>query len=72
MVQSECLIFIIGIFATFFTSWTVPQIRKSLRTKKTDAPNMAQYSLCVGMERIQATKKDKNETLEMPGRHVRQ
>jgi MtN3 and saliva related transmembrane protein len=37
MVLSEYLIFIIGIFATFFTLWsTVPQIRKSLRTKKTD------------------------------------
>ena len=37
MVSSEILIFIIGIFATFFTLWsTVPQIRKSLRTKKTD------------------------------------
>jgi MtN3 and saliva related transmembrane protein len=37
MVQSEYLIFIIGILATFFTLWsTVPQIRKSLRTKKTD------------------------------------
>ena len=37
MVLSEYLIFIIGILATFFTLWsTVPQIRKSLRTKKTD------------------------------------
>jgi MtN3 and saliva related transmembrane protein len=37
MVLSEYLIFVIGIFATFFTLWsTVPQIRKSLRTKKTD------------------------------------
>ena len=37
MIQSEYLIFIIGIFATFFTLWsTVPQIRKSLRTRKTD------------------------------------
>ena len=33
----DFLIFVIGIFATFFTLWsTVPQIRKSLRTKKTD------------------------------------
>ena len=33
----DSLIFVIGIFATFFTLWsTVPQIRKSLRTKKTD------------------------------------
>ena len=37
MVLSEFLIFVIGMFATFFTMWsTVPQIRKSLRTKKTD------------------------------------
>ena len=34
---NDYLIFIIGIFATLFTLWsTVPQIRKSLRTKKTD------------------------------------
>jgi MtN3 and saliva related transmembrane protein len=34
---SEYVIFIIGILATFFTLWsTVPQIRKSLRTRKTD------------------------------------
>ena len=33
----EYLIFLIGIFATFFTMWsTVPQIRKSMRTKKAD------------------------------------
>jgi MtN3 and saliva related transmembrane protein len=31
------MIFLIGILATFFTLWsTVPQIRKSLKTKKTD------------------------------------
>ena len=37
MVLSEYLIFVIGTLATFFTLWsTVPQIRKSLRTKKTD------------------------------------
>jgi MtN3 and saliva related transmembrane protein len=37
MVSSEILISVIGIFATFFTLWsTVPQIRKSLRTRKTD------------------------------------
>ena len=37
MVLHEYLIFIIGILATFFTLWsTVPQIRKSLRTRKTD------------------------------------
>lgn len=35
--MSDYLIFVIGIFATFLTVWsTVPQIRKSLRTKKTD------------------------------------
>ena len=37
MAVSEYLIFLIGILATFFSLWsTVPQIRKSLRTKKTD------------------------------------
>lgn len=37
MVDSEYLISVVGIFATIFTLWsTVPQIRKSLRTKKTD------------------------------------
>jgi len=37
MILNDYLIFVIGIFATFFTMWsTVPQIRKSLRTKKTD------------------------------------
>jgi MtN3 and saliva related transmembrane protein len=37
MVGSEYVAFMVGIFATFFTLWsTVPQIRKSLRTKKTD------------------------------------
>jgi MtN3 and saliva related transmembrane protein len=37
MVFSEFLISVIGIFATFFTLWsTVPQIRKSLRTRRTD------------------------------------
>ena len=37
MILNDYLIFVIGIFATFFTLWsTVPQIRKSLRTKKTD------------------------------------
>ena len=37
MILDDYLIFVIGIFATFFTLWsTVPQIRKSLRTKKTD------------------------------------
>ena len=37
MILTDYLIFVIGIFATFFTLWsTVPQIRKSLRTRKTD------------------------------------
>ena len=37
MVISGYLIFLIGILATLFSLWsTVPQIRKSLRTKKTD------------------------------------
>lgn len=37
MVISGFLIFLTGILATFFSLWsTVPQIRKSLRTKKTD------------------------------------
>jgi MtN3 and saliva related transmembrane protein len=37
MVISEYFIFLVGILATFFSLWsTVPQIRKSLKTKKTD------------------------------------
>jgi len=37
MILNDYLIFVIGMFATFFTMWsTVPQIRKSLRTRKTD------------------------------------
>jgi MtN3 and saliva related transmembrane protein len=37
MVISEYFVFLVGILATFFSSWsTVPQIRKSLNTKKTD------------------------------------
>ena len=37
MISGDFLIFVIGLFATFFTMWsTVPQIRKSLRTRKTD------------------------------------
>jgi len=37
MVISEYFIFLIGILATFFSLWsTVPQIRKSIKTKKTD------------------------------------
>ncbi len=35
--MNEYIIFVIGISATFFSLWsTVPQIRKSLKTKKTD------------------------------------
>lgn len=37
MMLNDFLIFVIGIFATFFTLWsTMPQIRKALRTRKTD------------------------------------
>ena len=37
MIIGEYFIFLVGILATFFTLWsTVPQIRKSLKTKKTD------------------------------------
>lgn len=37
MIINENEIFVLGIFATFFTLWSsVPQIRKALRTKKTD------------------------------------
>jgi MtN3 and saliva related transmembrane protein len=37
MVISEYFVFLVGILATFFSLWsTVPQIRKSLKTKKTD------------------------------------
>ncbi len=37
MVISEYFIFLIGVLATFFSLWsTVPQIRKSVKTKKTD------------------------------------
>jgi len=35
--MNEYIIFVIGISATFFSLWsTVPQIKKSLKTKKTD------------------------------------
>jgi MtN3 and saliva related transmembrane protein len=35
--MNEYIIFVIGMSATFFSLWsTVPQIRKSLKTKKTD------------------------------------
>ena len=37
MITAETEIFILGIFATFFALWSpVPQIRKAIRTKKTD------------------------------------
>jgi MtN3 and saliva related transmembrane protein len=37
MAISEYFIFLIGVLATLFSLWsTVPQIRKSLKTKKTD------------------------------------
>jgi MtN3 and saliva related transmembrane protein len=37
MPMNEYIILMIGISATFFSLWsTVPQIRKSLKTKKTD------------------------------------
>ena len=37
MAMNEYIIFVIGISATFFSLWsTVPQIKKSLTTKKTD------------------------------------
>ena len=37
MATYEYIIFTIGISATFFSLWsTVPQIKKSLKTKKTD------------------------------------
>ena len=37
MSMNDYTIFVIGIFATFFSLWsTVPQIKKSLKTKKTD------------------------------------
>ena len=37
MVTNEYIIFFVGILAMFFSLWsTVPQIRKSLKSKKTD------------------------------------
>jgi MtN3 and saliva related transmembrane protein len=37
MIINENEVFILGIFATFFTLWSsVPQIRKAIHTKKTD------------------------------------
>lgn len=51
MILNDYLIFVIGIFATFFTLWsTVPQIRKSLRTKKTnDVSKWLIISLIAGL-----------------------
>ena len=51
MVSGDSLIFVIGIFATFFTLWsTVPQIRKSLRSKKThDVSKWLIISLITGL-----------------------
>ena len=51
MVISGYLIFLIGLLATFFSLWsTVPQIRKSLRTKKTeDVSKWLIMSLIVGL-----------------------
>jgi MtN3 and saliva related transmembrane protein len=51
MVVSEHLIFIIGIFATFFTLWSsIPQIRKAFRTKKTtDVSKWLIISLIAGL-----------------------
>jgi uncharacterized protein with PQ loop repeat len=47
----EYIIFVIGISAIFFSLWsTVPQIKKSLKTKKTD--NVSKWlwiSLIVGL-----------------------
>ena len=47
----EYIIFVIGISATFFSLWsTVPQIKKSLKTKKTDDVSMwLIISLIVGL-----------------------
>jgi len=46
LVTSGYLISLIGILATFFSLWsTVPQIRKSLRTKKTDDVSKRAYHL---------------------------
>lgn len=51
MSMNESTIFAIGIFATFFSLWsTVPQIKKSLKTKKTDdVSKWLMISLIVGL-----------------------
>ena len=51
MISGDFLIFVIGLFATFFTMWsTVPQIRKSLRTRKTnDVSKWLIISLITGL-----------------------
>ena len=51
MISGDFLIFVIGLFATFFTMWsTVLQIRKSLRTRKTnDVSKWLIISLITGL-----------------------
>jgi MtN3 and saliva related transmembrane protein len=51
MISGDFLIIVIGLFATFFTMWsTVPQIRKSLRTRKTnDVSKWLIISLITGL-----------------------
>lgn len=49
--MNEYIIFVLGITATFFSLWsTVPQIKKSLKTKKTeDVSKWLMISLIVGL-----------------------
>ena len=50
MVMNEYIIFVLGITATFFIMSTVPQIKKSLKTKKTDdVSKWLMISLIVGL-----------------------
>ena len=51
MAMNEYTIFVLGITATFFSLWsTVPQIKKSLKTKKTDdVSKWLMISLIVGL-----------------------
>lgn len=51
MATNEYIIFVLGITATFFSLWsTVPQIKKSLKTKKTDdVSKWLMISLIVGL-----------------------
>lgn len=51
MVMNEYIIFVLGITATCFSLWsTVPQIKKSLKTKKTDdVSKWLMISLIVGL-----------------------